>query len=366
VDADTLAAAGLWDANAPDADERLALLRWLAAQGATIEQMQRAEREGRLVSLAGDLALRPGPRYTAEDVAARTGLPAAQVAALTVAMGYRPLAPGEAWFTDADVDIFSGFVTGAGLFGAKPVERFTRIVGSSLARVAEAAVSLFLVNVEGPLRAAKAEALTLAERNLRAVQSLRAVETMLHGMFRAHVETAVRRQRRARRTPSVDTLHLTVGFVDLVGFTSLSGRMSSGELADVVERFEETAHEVVTARDGRLVKLIGDEVMFVAVDAAAACAIALDLVARFAGDDAVTPRGALVAGDVLFRGGDYYGPVVNLAARLADVAVPRELLVTPEVAAEAGTAGLRFEPAGRRMLKGFAAPVTLLALERGT
>ena len=46
------------------------------------------------------------------------------------------------------------------------------------------------------------------------------------------------------------------------------------ELGDVIDRFEETAHDVVNVRDGRVVKLIGDEVMFVAVDAAAGCDIA--------------------------------------------------------------------------------------------
>src|SRR5262249_25048502 len=53
-----------------------------------------------------------------------------------------------------------------------------------------------------------------------------------------------------------------------------------------------------------------------------------------------------------------------LAARLAELAVPNELLVTPEVAARARADHLRFEPAGKRLPKGFDEPVTLLALER--
>ena len=85
----------------------------------------------------------------------------------------------------------------------------------------------------------------------------------------------------------------------------------------MIERFEETAYDVATARDGRVVKLIGDEVMFVTVDPAAACDIGLTLFERFADDAAVTPRGGLAYGDLLLRGGDYYGAVVNLAARVA-------------------------------------------------
>jgi class 3 adenylate cyclase len=132
----------------------------------------------------------------------------------------------------------------------------------------------------------------------------------------------------------------------------------------VVDRFEETAHEVATARDGRVVKLIGDEVMFVTLEARAACDIALTLVEHFCCDRSITPRGGLATGDILVRGGDYYGPVVNLAARLAELAVPKELLATAEVAAEAGASGLRFGPAGKRLLKGFDEPVAVLAVER--
>jgi adenylate cyclase len=78
----------------------------------------------------------------------------------------------------------------------------------------------------------------------------------------------------------------------------------------------------------------------------------------------VRPRGALASGELLFRSGDYYGPIVNLAARLADLAVPHEVLVTPEVAERAVAPELRFEPAGKRMLKGFDTPATVLTVER--
>jgi adenylate cyclase len=140
--------------------------------------------------------------------------------------------------------------------------------------------------------------------------------------------------------------------------------MTSRELGEIIDRFEESAHDIVTARDGRLVKLIGDEVMFVSVDASAACDTALTLLERFAGDPTIAPRGALASGQLLYRGGDYYGPIVNLAARLADLAVPHELLVTREVAAQVAGETLRFEPAGKRMLKGFDEPAVVLTVGR--
>jgi adenylate cyclase len=113
-----------------------------------------------------------------------------------------------------------------------------------------------------------------------------------------------------------------------------------------------------------VVKFVGDEVMFVTLAPEAACDIALTLVERFTGDAAVTPRGGLASGEVLIRGGDYYGPIVNLAARLAELAIPREVLVNQALGAQAGGSRFRFEPAGRRMLRGFDEPVLLFTAER--
>ncbi len=88
------------------------------------------------------------------------------------------------------------------------------------------------------------------------------------------------------------------------------------------------------------------------------------LVERFADDRAVTPRGGLAAGPLLMRSGDYYGPIVNLASRIAELAVPNEMLVTAEIATHAAPERFRFEPAGKRMLKGFEEPVVLYAAQR--
>ena len=66
------------------------------------------------------------------------------------------------------------------------------------------------------------------------------------------------------------------------------------------------------------------------------------------------------------RGGDFYGPVVNLASRLAVLALPNEILVTPDLRerAEKALAPLTFDAAGRRLLKGFDEPLELFALRR--
>jgi adenylate cyclase len=149
---------------------------------------------------------------------------------------------------------------------------------------------------------------------------------------------------------------VAVGFVDLVGFTPLSHRMSTRELSAFVGQFESRAFRIASEHKGRIIKQIGDEVMFVALDPVAGCALALGLMEEFA-DDGIQPRGGLAFGDVVARQGDYFGEVVNLASRLTDLAIPGEVLVDDNVRRAAGHSGLSFEGAGRRQLKGFDEPV---------
>jgi len=358
--------AGLYDPAAPEAPARLELLQWLAAQGATLADMREAElRWGSLAGLAGDLALRAGERLTLAEVAARAGTTPEHAERINLAAGFPPVAPNERVFDAETAATFTSFAVGAALFGEAPMMHFFRVVGAALARVSEAAVALFLANIEAPIVARGAGELALAQANLRAVNTLDTIPNAVRAMFRAQMEVAIRRLRSARPERAMqDTVRLTVGFVDLVGYTRLSQQLDARALGALVERFETLASDAVAARDGRLVKLVGDAVMFVAVGAGAACDIALTLLERFADDPAVAPRGGLAEGRLLARGGDYYGPAVNLASRIGELAVPREILVTAEVAADAGAGRFRFEPAGRRILKGFDAPVMLYAVAR--
>ena len=125
---------------------------------------------------------------------------------------------------------------------------------------------------------------------------------------------------------------LAVGFADMVGFTVLSQHLDEPMLAEVVQRFEEVAHDVVTGLGGRVVKTIGDEVMFVADDAAGAVRIGLSLAEAYADDDLLSDvRVGLAAGSVLANDGDYFGPTVNLASRIVEVSRPGAVLAADEL-----------------------------------
>jgi adenylate cyclase len=124
---------------------------------------------------------------------------------------------------------------------------------------------------------------------------------------------------------------LAVGFADMVGFTLLSQHLSDEELAAVVRRFEELSHDIVTGLGGRVVKMIGDEVMFVVESVVHAARIGLDLADAYADDELLSDvRVGLASGPVLLRDGDYYGPTVNLAHRIVNIGNPGTVLISDE------------------------------------
>ncbi|MCL3862433.1 adenylate/guanylate cyclase domain-containing protein [Actinotalea sp. K2] len=119
-----------------------------------------------------------------------------------------------------------------------------------------------------------------------------------------------------------------VGFADIVSFTTRTAGLGSHDLADFVQQFESQARDVVTAAGGRVVKTIGDAVLFVADDAVAGARVALGLADAFGDGRGVAPvRVGLVWGRVLSRFGDVFGPPVALAARLTDQAEPGTVLL---------------------------------------
>jgi adenylate cyclase len=111
---------------------------------------------------------------------------------------------------------------------------------------------------------------------------------------------------------------------------------------------------VVAARHGRVIKTLGDSVLFVSEDAVGAMEIALSII-DVIGHDKRLPdvRLGLATGSVVMRMGDVFGPPVNMAARLTGVARRNRVI------ADSGTAELlppgRFEarPLPPRPLRGF-------------
>ncbi|MGH7735961.1 MAG: adenylate/guanylate cyclase domain-containing protein, partial [Gemmatimonadales bacterium] len=202
-----------------------------------------------------------------------------------------------------------------------------------MARIADAEVSPAMTggNPIGPL--ATGDNITSADLFVRfADQTLPAMAGLLEFAWRRHVQAATRRAMLLRTRHSGSLPTLCVGFADMVGFTMLSQQLSEDELAVVVSRFEEVAHYTVTGAGGRLVKMIGDEAMFVADSAVAAARIGLGLAEAYADDELLSDvRVGLALGPVLVQDGDYYGPVVNLAHAIVTLANPGSVLLSDEL-----------------------------------
>jgi adenylate cyclase len=367
LDLGELERSGLYDPGSADAADRLALLEYLAGLGFSPSAMSEANQQDRLAALSFDAVMRASPpSKTLRQVCEEAGLSLETALRVWTASGLPPTDVDEVRLGEQDVGLFAAFVEGGAVLGEEAAIDFTRVLGSAMARLADAAVSLFMVNLAAPLQGAGELALAIA--NYRAAESLRALPVVMDVLFLRHLDESIRRSELTREKGAYDVLPLAVGFVDLVGFTPLSRQRSTRELSELIGEFEARASDVTAAHDGRLVKLIGDEAMFVTVDFEGACDVALALVEAFGTERSeITPRGGVAYGDLLTRGGDYYGLTVNVSSRIAELAVPGEVLAPAnvlELVNSGPESGLRFDPAGRRLLKGFEQPVELVAVRR--
>jgi adenylate cyclase len=196
----------------------------------------------------------------------------------------------------------------------------------------------------------------VAEATLAAVEAVAEdLERLLVYTWRRQLAAAVGRIGELDGSGSPGSQSLTVGFADLVSYSRLSQRLEYRKLGLLVQRFEGLAADVVTAGGGRVVKNIGDEVLFVAADPVSAAVIGLSLSERMAVDDLVPDvRVGLAHGPVLLSLGDVYGPTVNLASRLTGIAQPGTVVTDPQTGdLLAGRADLVLVPQRGRQLRGF-------------
>jgi class 3 adenylate cyclase len=357
---------GLYDPEAPNAADRLAVLGFLDDNGVTLDEMVEAHAKGRLLGLVGDRQLLGWPRLTLAEVAARSGVGLEQVKRINRAAGFPDPAPDDRAFGTAYVDVLRSFDAAVAIFGEDVTLQLTRVISSSLQRIAEAFIAAIQANVDAPLFESGASELDVARSSSANAQLLPTVVPVLDMLLRAHLEAANdRRFELSVRAAGTPTHRLAVGFADVVGFTALSGRLAMNELAAAVGDLDELATEIVTGLGGRVVKLIGDEIMFVAPAAAVACDIAVALVDRIDAHDVLPAlRVGMSMGDVLARDGDYFGPVVNEASRVVHLADPGRIVVTRPVRDAAADDGLRFTSLGARRLRGFEDRVRLYRLSR--
>ena len=259
--------------------------------------------------------------------------------------------------------------------GIRPevIERLLRAYGDGLRRIVETETDWYRTEVELPLlEGGMTEAEMLAAQadvgSRMAPLMEQALLSIYHGQQEhawsnsmvEDVETALERAglyRRVRRPPAVS-------FLDLTGYTRLTEERGDDAAAELATTLATLVRGSSREHDGQPVKWLGDGVMFYFPNPGHGVLAALDMVEGVAAHDLPPARVGIHAGPVVFQEGDYFGRTVNIAARIADVARPGEVLVSQEVVDAADLDGVGFTAIGPVELKGVSQPLSLLSVRR--
>jgi adenylate cyclase len=346
-------AEGLLD-GADDRDARLELLRTLEQEGFGLEELREAAAQDRLALLPVERVLAgEGRLYTQEEIAEETGLDISFQIEAARALGVPVREPGERAITEEELELSRS--AKALLDAGLSEEAFLELIAVMSRSMANIAASFAAVFGEALLQPGDTE----RDLGLRYAETLRqlgplagpTLQQMLNLRLREQMREAVIGQAELQSGRLAGSQPVTVGFVDIVGFTRLGEDVEPEHLGAVVRGFERAVAEAVEA-PVRLVKTIGDAAMLVAPDARPVVDAVLGLVDRSREDDGSPMlRGGIASGEGLPRAGDWYGRPVNLAARLTAFARRGTVVTSTEVRESAGD-GYDWSAAGSRRFKG--------------
>ncbi|WP_307810857.1 adenylate/guanylate cyclase domain-containing protein [Tomitella cavernea] len=301
-------------------------------------------------------------KYDRYEIAELADVPVERCTELWTAMGFAiPSDPDAANYTDSDVAALRVLkrLTDSGVLRPDVIAPISRATGQAMSRLAEWQVSLvtdFVLHAlmdnrrypgKWPGGSASDAAHTpgtdagdepFDEETVTSivVQTADALLPMIRDLqnhvWRRHL-AATSERILLRTREGDDSRPFAVGFADMVGYTHLTRRIDITDLATLLDEFESICARVIAEHHGRIIKNVGDEVMFTADDADTAALIGIALQDAI-GEAETLPkiRVGMAYGDVLVRYGDAYGAVVNIAARLTGAARPGTVLVDESLA----------------------------------
>ena len=314
------------------------------------------EDDNAILTFARTLVLWDGrPAITLQELADAAGIDVELCRRARMLLGLAD--PGDAAVCRTEeIEAFRGLAAGVAVFGEEPILQFTRVIGSALAGVGEGALSVFArALAAGRDDGRPLEGHRYALAAFDALGTFEVVPQMVQIITKIQFDAA-----NNRLTADVgQQSDVGIGFVDIVGSTATTVASGVEQISHGLNRFEERAVALAVAHGGRVVKFMGDEVMFVSPDVAAATHVARRLLEHVADDPVlVRARAGVAAGPVINRDGDYFGTAVNLAARLVELAEGGQTLV-----AGLGADQLDAIAVGPRALKGFPEPVEIFCLD---
>jgi len=270
------------------------------------------------------------PVFNAAEVSTETGVTIEEARRLWRALGF-PEHGAETAFTRADAEAVSPLVdvVASGLIDFDLGVNLTRAVGQTMARLADWEVASLVQRVE-ELEAGEQATGSRIGSALRIVEEFNGpFEQLMLYAWRRHLAAAVARvEALGANEEDLHTTQITVGFADIVSFTALSNQLTEARIGDLVELFESRCADVVASQRGRVIKSIGDAVLFVNDDPIRAYDTAQGII-NVVGRDSRMPdvRVGLATGSVVMRLGDVFGPPVNMAARLTAVARRNRIII---------------------------------------
>jgi adenylate cyclase len=365
------------DVYSPGDVRRTRWLQSLERAGVPLEGLASAVRDGVLsfsfldVAAYDQFAGLSGTTF--HQLSAQTGIPLELLMVVREALGYAEPQPEDTVHHNElsivpliQLQLSKGF---------RPVviERWLRVYGDSLRRIAETEAAWWNSEVEMALLASG-----LTESEMLAAQADlgsqmtplidQAMLAIYHGqqehtwsqVFVEHVESALEQAglyRRMDRPPAMC-------FLDLTGYTRLTEERGDEAAADLVARLAGLVRRSAQEHDGTPVKWLGDGVMFYFREPGDAVLAAVEMVAVVGRQGLPPAHVGIHAGPVIFQDGDYFGRTVNLAARIAEYARPSEVLVSQEVVDAADAAPVAFVEIGPVELKGVPETLRLYTARR--
>lgn len=268
-------------------------------------------------------------RYTRRQVADLARVDFELANRIWRAAGFPEVDEDVVMFTDEDVRVLGGIrdLLNKNIATQEMVLEISRAIGQISSRLAAAEVSVLQQHVEAPVVTPDGINPESAQETMRiATGALPFLEDALIHLWRRHLSA---HSKRALVSASADRPERCVGFVDITNFSSESKGLETAELEDLINRFESIAFDVVSGHGGRIVKLIGDEVMFTVEEPLMGARIAVDLVDALDREPSIPRvRAGLSYGAVVDIAGDVFGQNVNLASRLTEAAKPGTVVVS--------------------------------------
>ncbi|HUB73051.1 MAG TPA: adenylate cyclase regulatory domain-containing protein [Solirubrobacteraceae bacterium] len=346
--------------------ERLALLESLAADGVPLPELRRATASGTIVYLPADRVVGGPERYTAREVAQRSGISEEFLVAARRAMGLPIPERDEAAYTGAELETarMTHVAREAGISEEELLE-LLRVLGRGLSQAAESLRALPLKLVLEPGMSEP----ELARRYAQAAAGLYPlVDPLVSNMLALHLRHATQStvvselERSGGQLPG--SREVTVCFADLVGFTRLGEEVPPDELGRLAVQLEALAADAAQP-PVKLVKTIGDAAMLSSPSVAPLLDASLALIdaADAQGEQFPQLRAGVASGLALPRAGDWFGRPVNLASRITGIARPGTVLAEREVREQARE-DYAWSYAGERRLKGIREPVALYRARR--